>query len=81
MLFDTLSGTVEQFNSQTEAAAFLGCPQRYMSTMTRKPQMEYMGWCVLATKDESGDWAYNKDRLSLGTMLGLLALDETEDDE
>lgn len=83
MLFDTLSGTVEQFDSQTEAAAFLGCSTPYMSAMTRKPQMEYMNWCVLATKDESGDWAYNKDRLSLGTMLGLMAMDndETEDDE
>ena len=83
MLFDTLSGTVEQFDSQTEAAAFFNCSTKYMSTMTRKPQIEYMGWCVLATKDESGDWAYNKDRLSLGTMLGLMAMDndEVEDDE
>ena len=79
MLFDTLSGDVEQFNSQTEAAAFLGCPQRYMSTMTRKPQMEYMGWCVLATKDEGGDWHYNTDRLSLATMLGLMAMDNEEE--
>lgn len=83
MLFDTLSGDVEQFDSQTEAAAFLGCSQQYISKMTQKPQIEYMGWCVLATKDESGDWAYNKDRLSLGTMLGLMAMDndEVEDDE
>lgn len=81
MLFDTLSGDVECFNSQKDAAAFLGCPQSYMSKMTLKPQIEYMGWCVLATKDESGDWCYNKDRLTLGTMLGLLAFDDTEDDE
>ena len=83
MLFDTLSGDVEQFKSQTEAAAFLGCSQQYMSKMTLKPQIQYMGWCVLATKDEGGDWAYNKDRLSLGTMLGLMAMDndEAEDDE
>lgn len=81
MLFDTLSGTVEQFDSQTEAAAFLGCPHQYMSEMTRKPQLEYMGWCVLATKDDGGDWAYNKDRLSLGTLLGLLALDDNDLEE
>ena len=79
MLFDTLSGTIEQFDSQTEAAAFLGCPRRYMSTMTLKPQIEYMGWCVLATKDEGGDWHYNKDRLSLATMLGLMALNNEEE--
>ena len=81
MLFDTLSGDVEQFNSQTEAAAFLGCPQSYMSKMTRKPQIEYMGWCVLATKNEGGDWHYNTDRLSLGTMLGLMAMDEEEQND
>lgn len=81
MLFDTLSGTVEQFDSQTEAAAFLGCSQQYMSRMTLKPQIEYMGWCVLATKDESGDWAYNKDRLTLATMLGLMAMDNDEAEE
>lgn len=79
MLFDTLSGDVEQFDSQTEAAAFLGCSQQYMSKMTLKPQIEYLGWCVLATKDEGGEWAYNKDRLTLGTLLGLLALDDMED--
>ena len=81
MLFDTLSGDVEQFKSQTEAAAFLGCSQQYMSKMTQKPQLEYMGWCVLATKDESGDWHYNKDRLSLATMLGLMAMDEEEQND
>ena len=81
MLFDTLSGDVERFNSQKDAAAFLGCSRPYMSAMTRKPQLEYMGWCVLATKDESGDWAYNKDRLSLGTLLGLLALDDNDLEE
>lgn len=81
MLFDTISGTVEQFDSQIDAAAFLGCSQPMMSKMTQKPQIEYMGWCVLATKDEGGEWAYNKDRLTLGTLLGLLALDDTEDDE
>lgn len=81
MLFDTLSGDVEQFNSQTEAADFLGCSQPYMSKMTQKPQMEYMGWCVLATKDEGGDWHYNTDRLSLGTMLGLMAMDNDEAEE
>ena len=75
MLFDKLSGDVEQFNSQTEAAAFLGCSTQYMSRMTQKPQLEYMGWCVLATKDDSGDWHYNTDRLSLATMLGLMAMD------
>lgn len=80
MLFDTLSGDVEQFDSQIEAAAFLGCSNSMMSKMTLKPQIEYLGWCVLATKDEGGEWAYNKDRLTLGTLLGLLALD-TEDDE
>ena len=79
MLFDTLSGDVEQFKSQTEAADFLGCSQPYMSRMTQKPQMEYMGWCVLATKDEGGDWHYNKDRLSLATMLGLMALNNEEE--
>ena len=79
MLFDTLSGDVEQFKSQTEAAAFLGCPQSYMSKMAQKPQMEYMGWCVLATKNEGGDWHYNTDRLSLGTMLGLMAMDNEEE--
>ena len=81
MLFDTLSGDVEQFKSQAEAAAFLGCSTSYMSKMTQKPQLEYMGWCVLATKDEGGDWAYNKDRLSLGTMLGLMAMDNDELEE
>ena len=81
MLFDTLSGDVEQFNSQTEAATFLGCSTQYMSRMTQKPQMEYMGWCVLATKDEGGDWHYNTDRLSLGTMLGLMAMDEEEQND
>ena len=79
MLFDTLSGDVEQFKSQTEAAAFLSCSTQYMSRMTQKPQMEYMGWCVLATKDESGDWRYNTDRLSLATMLGLMAMDNEEE--
>ena len=79
MLFDTLSGDVEQFKSQTEAAAFLGCSQQYMSRMTQKPQLEYMGWCVLATKDEGGDWRYNTDRLSLATMLGLMALNNEEE--
>lgn len=81
MLVDTLSGDVEQFDSQKDAAAFLGCSTPYMSAMTKKPQMEYMGWCVLATKDEGGDWAYNKDRLSLGTLLGLLALDDNDEAE
>lgn len=75
MLFDTLSGDVEQFKSQKDAAAFLGCSTQYMSRMTQKPQLEYMGWCVLATKDDSGDWHYNTDRLSLATMLGLMAMD------
>ena len=78
MLFDTLSGDVEQFNSQTEAADFLGCSAQYMSTMTKKPQLEYMGWCVLATKDESGDWHYNTDRLSLASLLGLMAMAEDD---
>ena len=81
MLFDTLSGDVEQFKSQTEAADFLGCSQQYMSKMTQKPQLEYMGWCVLATKDEGGDWHYNTDRLSLGTMLGLMAMDTEEQND
>ena len=79
MLVDTLSGDVEQFNSQTEAAAFLGCSTQYMSRMTQKPQMEYLNWCVLATKDEGGDWRYNTDRLSLATMLGLMAMDNEEE--
>lgn len=81
LLLDLKSNSVEQFDSQKDAAAFLGCPQSYMSAMTQKPQIEYMGWCVLATKDEGGEWAYNKDRLTLGTLLGLLALDDMEDDE
>ena len=81
MLFDTLSGDVEQFNSQKDAAAFLGCSTQYMSRMTLKPQIEYMGWCVLATKDEGGDWHYNTDRLSLATMLGLMALNNDEMEE
>ena len=80
MLFDTLSGDVEQFNSQTEAAAFLGCSTQYMSRMTQKPQLEYMGWCVLAVS-ESGDWHYNTDRLSLASMLGLMAMDEEEQND
>lgn len=79
MLFDTLSGTVEQFNSQKDAAAFLGCSTPYMSKMTQKPQMEYMGWCVLATKDEGGDWYYNTDRLSLATLLGIMAMDDEDE--
>ena len=41
--------------------------------------MEYLNWCVLATKDEGGDWRYNTDRLSLATMLGLMAMDNEEE--
>lgn len=55
MLFDTLSGDIEQFDSQKDAAAFLGCSQPMMSKMAIKPQIKYMGWCVLTTKNESGD--------------------------
>lgn len=81
LLLDTLSGSVERFDSQTDAAAFLGCSQQYISRMVSKPQIEYLGWCILATKDDGGDWAYNKDRLTLRTLLGLLALDDDDDDD